>query len=91
MYCRSSHGDLTCSISLNISSPRTYHAADPSLKVLGAGVKELFKDSRIFVMHSDALEQIEDGVSMLVDYGEKALARLRWERGEGSANTRVTV
>eukprot|EP00904_Undaria_pinnatifida_P012028 jgi/Undpi1/7956/HiC_scaffold_24.g10428.m1 len=50
---------------------------DPSLKVLGAGVKELFKDSRIFVMHSDALEQIQDGVSMLVDYGEKALDRLR--------------
>ena len=62
--------------------------ADPSLKVLGAGVKELFKDSRIFVMHSDALEQIQDGVSMLVDYGEKALARLRWE---SEAQTRVCV
>lgn len=40
-------------------------------------MKELFNDSRIFVMHSDALEQIQDGVSMLVDYGEIAHARLR--------------
>lgn len=63
-------GDLICNLLACL-------AADPSLKVLAAGVKELFKDSRIFVMHSDALEQIQDGVSMLVDYGEKALTRLR--------------
>lgn len=45
--------------------------------MLEAGVKELFKDSRIFVMHSDALEQIQDGVNLLSDYGEKALDRLK--------------
>ncbi len=50
---------------------------DPSLQVLRAGVKELFKDTRIFVMHSDALEQIQDGVNLLVDYGEKALEGLK--------------
>lgn len=51
--------------------------AEPSLQVLGAGVKELFSDARIFVMHSDALEQIQDGVSILVEHGEAALSRLR--------------
>lgn len=51
--------------------------AEPSLHVLEAGVKELFKDARIFVMHSDALEQIQDGVSLLAEYGEKALSGLK--------------
>ncbi|CBJ26522.1 conserved unknown protein [Ectocarpus siliculosus] len=50
---------------------------EPSLHVLEAGVKELFKDARIFVMHSDALEQIQDGVSLLAEYGEKALSGLK--------------
>eukprot|EP00903_Cladosiphon_okamuranus_P012090 g11349.t1 len=50
---------------------------EPSLQVLGAGVKELFRDARIFVMHSDALEQIQDGVNLLTDYGEKALKGLK--------------
>lgn len=40
-------------------------------------MKELFKDARIFVMHSDALEQIQDGVNLLTDYGDKALRRLK--------------
>ncbi|CAB1117856.1 unnamed protein product [Ectocarpus sp. CCAP 1310/34] len=50
---------------------------EPSLHVLEAGVKELFKDARIFVLHSDALEQIQDGVSLLAEYGEKALSGLK--------------
>lgn len=40
-------------------------------------MKELFKDARIFVMHSDALEQIQDGVGLLAEYGEKALSGLK--------------
>lgn len=51
--------------------------AEPSLQVLEAGVKELFKDPRIFVMHSDALEQIQDGVTLLTEYGDKALTGLK--------------
>eukprot|EP00752_Nemacystus_decipiens_P011662 g10350.t1 len=50
---------------------------EPSLQVLEAGVRELFKDSRIFAMHSDALEQIQDGVDLLTEYGDKALRRLK--------------
>ncbi|CAM9835735.1 unnamed protein product, partial [Scytosiphon promiscuus] len=50
---------------------------EPSLQVLEAGVKELFKDPRIFVMHSDALEQIQDGVTLLTEYGDKALTGLK--------------
>ncbi|CAM9319366.1 unnamed protein product, partial [Ascophyllum nodosum] len=50
---------------------------EPALHVLAAGVKELFNDAKTFVIHSDALQQIKDGIDTFADHGETALGRLR--------------
>lgn len=61
----------------------------PSLQVLATGVKELFADPRIFAIHSDALEQIRDGVTMLEKHGQGSVTRLRYEGREEKCCTNV--
>lgn len=51
--------------------------SEPSLRVLEAGVNELFRDTRVLTLHVDALEQIEGSVKILLNHSKRKETKMR--------------